>query len=211
MVRKPFIFIMAMLVVCFFGSAALAMTVSEFYNLALGQSNINPFAVTVQSAHETAYWTSFLWKNANNGAGLKAPSEWIESGNPYVVVESPESRNGSYYKNMSKFRQYGSPAQFIADYAAKIRADYPRCVLNRDNIWGYFAGLYEGRIGKWATDHKYYEKLTIKAVKLAPEIFGSIWYEKLVNDYFAAISRNSLKSWQKEIIEKELMRTAGAM
>lgn len=208
--KKLGIFTSALFIICLWSQTALSMTVSEFYCLAQEQQNINPFAVTVQSAHETAYWTSFLWKNANNGAGLKAPSAWISGGYPYIVVESPESKNGSYYKNTSKFRQYASPAQFLSDYAAKIRADYPRCVINRDNIWGYFAGLYEGRIGKWATDHKYYEKLTIKAVKIAPEIFGSMWYEKLVNDYFSAISRSSLKSWQKIIIEREL-KTAGSI
>ena len=208
--KKTLIVFISILIVSLCMGYASAMTVSEFYGLAQEHDSINPFAVTVQSAHETGYWTSYLWRNANNGAGLKAPSAWINSGYPYIIVESPESTNGVYYKSKSKFRRYDSPAQFLSDYENKIRNDYPRCIRNNDNVWGYFAGLYEGRIGKWATDHRYYEKLAVKAVKLAPEIYGSAWYEKLVNDYFTAISRNSLKTWQQQIIEKEL-RIAGAL
>ncbi|MCK9437575.1 MAG: glucosaminidase domain-containing protein, partial [Synergistaceae bacterium] len=138
---------------------AHAMTTLEFYRLAKKQKHIQPFAVTVQSACETGHWTSDLWKRGNNGAGLKVSSEWLKAGKPYITKSSVESRNGVYGKETSKFRKYNSPGEFLRDYTKKIRQDYPRCARNHDNIWGYFAGLYAGRIGKWATDHKYYEKL----------------------------------------------------
>lgn len=105
------------------------------------------------------------------------------------------------------FRKYNTPGDFLRDYEKKIREDYPRCARNRDNIWGYFAGLYAGRKGRWATDHKYYEKLTVKAIKLAPEIYGSDWKSKLIKDYKTAVRRNSLEDWQREIIRSELKKT----
>ena len=45
------------------------MDALTFYNLARGYKHINAFAATVQSAHETGNWTSYLWLNAYNGAG----------------------------------------------------------------------------------------------------------------------------------------------
>ena len=42
--------------------SAHAMTTIEFYRLARKQKHIQPFAVTVQSACETAYWSSELWE-----------------------------------------------------------------------------------------------------------------------------------------------------
>ena len=40
----------------------------EFYRYAKKYKCQNPFAATVQSAHETANWTSELWVKAHNGA-----------------------------------------------------------------------------------------------------------------------------------------------
>ena len=88
----------------------------------------------------------------------------------------------------------------------KIREDYPRCARNRDNILGYFAGLYDGKKGKWATDHKYYDKLTVKAIKLAPEIYGSEWKQKLIRDFKVASRRKSLTGWQIDIIRSEFKK-----
>jgi hypothetical protein len=185
---------------------AHAMTTLEFYRLAKIQKHIQPFAVTVQSACETGHWTSDLWKRGNNGAGIKVSSDWLKAGKPYITKSSVESRNGVYGKETSKFRKYNSPGEFLRDYTKKIRQDYPRCARNHDNIWGYFAGLYAGRIGKWATDHKYYEKLTVKAIKLAPEIYGSKWKHKLIKDFKVASKRKSLENWQKDIIRSELKK-----
>ena len=186
--------------------SAHAMTTVEFYRLARKQKHIQPFAVTVQSACETGHWTSYLWKHGYNGAGIKVSSEWLNAGKPFITKDSLESTNGVYGKETSRFRKYRSPGEFLKDYEKKIRKDYPRCARNHDNIWGYFAGLYAGRIGKWATDHKYYEKLTVKAIKLAPEIYGSKWKQKLIKDFKIASRRKSLAKWQSDIIRSELKK-----
>ena len=65
--------------------------------------------------------------------------------NFYLEVRSPESKDGTYYYKYSYFRKYSSPAAFLADYNLKIKADYPHCTV--DNLWGYFAGLYQGADG----------------------------------------------------------------
>ena len=186
--------------------SAHAMTTVEFYRLARKQKHIQPFAATVQSACETGHWTSDLWKHGYNGAGIKVSSEWLNAGKPFITKDSVESANGVYGKETSRFRKYRSPGEFLKDYEKKIRQDYPRCARNHDNIWGYFAGLYAGRIGRWATDHKYYEKLTVKAIKLAPEIYGSKWKQKLIKDFKVASRRKSLASWQADIIRNELKK-----
>jgi hypothetical protein len=185
---------------------AEAMTVGEFYSLAKKHKHIQPFAVTVQSACETGHWTSELWINGYNGAGLKVSKEWLSANKPYITKSSVESSKGVYGQETSKFRKYGSPEEFLRDYEKKIREDYPRCARNRDNIWGYFAGLYNGKKGKWATDHKYYDKLTVKAIKLAPEIYGSEWKQKLIRDFKVASRRKSLTGWQIDIIRSEFKK-----
>lgn len=187
-------------------NSAHAMTTVEFYRIAKKYKHIQPFAVTVQSACETGHWSSYLWKKGYNGAGIKVSSKWLKAGKPYITKNSVESKNGKYVKQTSKFRKYKSPTDFLKDYEKKIRSDYPRCAKNRDNIWGYFAGLYAGRIGKWATDHKYYEKLTIKAIKLAPEIYRSKWKRKLIKDFKIAAKRKSLETWQRDIIRYQLKK-----
>ncbi len=205
------IFVSAVLISLVFLHGADAMTVREFYSIAKKhKKHINPFAVTAQSACETGHWTSVLWKNGYNGAGLKVNAAWLNAGKPYITKASVESKNGVYGNETSKFRKYSSPSEFLKDYEKKIREDYPRCRRNHDNIWGYFAGLYCGRLGKWATDHKYYEKLTIKAVKLAPEVYGSEWKKKLIKDFKVASRRKSLERWQSDIIRSEL-RKAGVL
>ena len=106
----------------------------------------------MQVAHETGNWTSYLWlERLYNGAGDKADAKWRKS-KDYLEVRSPESKDGTYYYKYSYFRKYSSPAAFLADYNLKIKADYPHCTV--DNLWGYFAGLYQGQMGQWATDHK---------------------------------------------------------
>lgn len=206
MKKKLYIALLCIMMTAAPFQCAFGYSTKEFYALAGKHRYINPFAVTVQSACETGNWTSYLWKSGYNGAGLKASAEWLNSGRPYLTKESPESRNGVYTTETSKFRKYMTPQDFLKDYEKKIKKDYPRCARNRDNIWGYFAGLYAGRLGKWATDHNYYKKLTIKAIKLAPEIYGAEWKIKLTGDFSAAVRRRSLTVWQKEIIREELDR-----
>ena len=183
-----------------------AYSTDEFYRLAKKHKHINPFAVTVQSYCETANWTSYLWDSGYNGAGIKTSSQWLNAGKPYISKESRESRNGIYVTETSKFRKYSSPQEFLIDYENKIREDYPRCARNKDNVWGYFAGLYCGKRGKWATDHKYYEILAVKAIKLAPETYGPYWKAMLTKEFMVALNRRSLEDWQRDIIRAELSR-----
>ena len=171
------------------------MDVLTFYKLVKGFKHINAFAATVQSSHETGNWTSYLWLNAFNGAGIKADARWRKD-KDYLEVRSPESKDGTYYYKYSYFRKYSSPAAFLADYNLKIKADYPHCTV--DNLWGYFAGLYKGRWGKWATDHKYFEKLARKAMDLEDELLSE---GHLARAFDYAISKNYLEDWQRKIIE----------
>ena len=171
------------------------MDALTFCNLAKGFKYINAFAATVQSAHETGNWTSYLWLNAYNGAGIKADARWRKD-KDYIEVRSPESKDGTYYYKYSYFRKYSSPAAFLADYNLKIKADYPHCTP--DNLWGYFAGLYKGRWGAWATDHRYFEKLAKKAVQLEPVLLSQGHLKKSLS---YAIKQGYLEDWQIKIIE----------
>jgi hypothetical protein len=187
-----------------FSGTACAMTAPEFYALARGRPGINAFAATCQSAIETGHWKSYLWVNAYNGAGIKAQASWRSAGRPYIRVSSPESVNGQYIRRESYFRFYFSQEEFIRDYRSKILHDYPGSAANSNNMWGYFAGLYAGRLGSWATDHKYFQKLTYKAIQLAPELLGAGWQKRLNSAYSLALDRNSLCEWQKNIIQNAL-------
>ena len=194
--KRLYLGAVAIAVALFLCSSAWAMDAPSFYSLAKKQAGINAFAVTVQSAVETGHWTSPLWRNTYNGAGLKAPPSWRKD-KPYVEFVSPESKDGVYFKKSSYFRKYESPKDFLADYAVKIKQDYPRCTP--DNVWGYFAGLYKGRMGKWATDHRYFEKLAKKAVALEPVLLTQGHLKRSL-DY--AIKQGYLEDWQIKIIEE---------
>lgn len=203
MLRKYWVVALAAALFIFSGTA-YAMTASEFYMLARNCRGINAFAATVQSAIETGHWKSYLWVNAYNGAGIKAQASWRSAGKPYIRVSSPESAGGKYIRRESYFRSYFSPEEFIQDYRSKILHDYPHSAANADNMWGYFAGLYGGRMGSWATDHKYFQKLTYKAIQLAPELLGADWQKRLNSAYTLALTRKSLCEWQKYIIQNAL-------
>lgn len=181
--------------------AYAATPAQEFFAAARGHPCINAYAATCQSAVETGYWQSELWRRACNGAGIKAPPEWRNRGKPYIRIASPEYTNGRYITRESYFRKYDSRDAFLADYAQKIKKDYPYTYKHNNNFWLYFAGLYRGRLGSWATDHRYFEKLTRMAVRLAPDIFGPAWQGKLLTAYEYA--RNELEPWQREIITKQ--------
>ena len=204
--KHCYIAVCAILFGVFLCASAEAMSPTIYFQMAdKYKDTINPFAAMVQSAHETGYWRSYLWVHGYNGAGLKADKAWRNSGRPYLSKHSQESSNGRYHTKHSYFRRYESPSEFIGDYVAKIRKDYPLCVKNCDSIWGYLAGMYRGRVGKWATDHKYYEKLAEKTLKLAPEIYAEGWKVKLLEDYKMAREQAKLENWQIEIIERNLM------
>ena len=186
-----------------FAQPTHAMEPSEFYDLARNYQGINAFAATVQSAIETGHWKSFLWVNAYNGAGIKAQASWRSSGRPYIKVSSPESVGGKYIMRESYFRFYSSSEEFLEDYRLKILQDYPRSALSADNMWGYFAGLYNGRLGSWATDHKYYEKLAKKAVQLEAVLLPP---GHLKRAFEHAKKHKCLEQWQVKIIEAVIIK-----
>ena len=190
------VWVVAVAITLFYCTVAYAMTIYEFYSIAQKQRGINAFGATVQSVVETGYWTSPLWRNTYNGAGIKADKQWRKN-KPYVEFLSPESKDGYYFKKSSFFRKYSSPSEFLNDYAQKIKRDYPKCTA--DNFFGYFAGLYRGRLGKWATDHKYFEKLARKAFELEPKLLYPGHFKR---SFEYAKDKKYLEPWQIEIIEE---------
>jgi hypothetical protein len=187
-----------------FPSASFAITAREFYDLAKGMANINAFAATCQSAHETAFWTSPLWEKALNGAGIKADKNWIKSGRLAVKKRSAEHVGGRVVYRESYFRAYRSLEEFLDDYRVKIKRDYPLAAQRADNMWEYFSSLQKGRLGSWATTRKYFEHMADKALRLAPGLLGDEWREELVRDFDAARSRGSLSQHEIAIVKQKL-------
>ena len=187
----------------FLQTSASAVTAEEFYAGAKKIKNINAFAATCQSAHETGFWTSFLWKKAMNGAGIKADKKWRASGRPHILKKSPESVGGKIIYRESYFRAYKSLDEFLGDYGMKITRDYPLAVKHSGTAWGYFASLQKGRLGSWATTKKYFEHMTSLAFKLAPKLLGPDWKEVLLEDYKEARRRGILSKKEIAIIEKK--------
>jgi hypothetical protein len=192
-----------MLSLLFLRTSASAVTAEEFYAKAQKIKNINAFAATCQSAHETGFWTSFLWKKAMNGAGIKADKKWRASGRPHILKKSPESVGGKIVYRKSYFRAYKSLDEFLGDYGAKITRDYPLAVKHSGTAWGYFASLQKGRLGSWATTKKYFEYMTSLAFRLAPKLLGPNWKEELLKDYKEARRLGILSKREIALIEKK--------
>ncbi|MDR1651255.1 MAG: glucosaminidase domain-containing protein [Synergistaceae bacterium] len=190
-----------------FPSSSDALTAEEFYRNAKKIENINAFAATCQSAHETGFWTSGLWKSAMNGAGIKADRKWRSSGRRSVLRRSPESVGGRIIYRESYFRAYGSIEEFLADYGIKVKRDYPLASKHSDTALGYFALLRRGRLGSWATTPKYFEYLTDKAVRLAPKLLGAEWKTELARDYKLAVSRGLLSQGEISIVKKRFAKS----
>ena len=194
----------ALLLLTMLRTEAAAATAEEFYRNALRYENIHAFAATCQSAHETGFWTSALWKNAQNGAGIKADKRWIKSGRPYVRRNSKEVVNGKTVSRVSNFRKYTDLSEFLVDYNAKITRDYPLAAKHSDTVWGYFASLRKGRYGSWATTPRYFEYLSDKAVRLAPKLLGIEWRKQLLTEYKQAVARGLLSKNEIAVVEKKL-------
>lgn len=179
------------------------MDAQRLYSLAQARG-VNAFATVCQSALETGYWNSRLWEDAKNGAGIKAPAAWVRAGKPVCRVVSREFSGGQWTERESVFRAYPSAEGFLADYAAKIRSDYPYSWESADNWPGYFAGLYRGRWGAWATDPEYFGKLLKMAVKFAPELLGAGWQGRMRLAFSLALDRGSLEMWQRGMVANAL-------
>ena len=178
------------------------MNAIEMYELMKKVPGVNPFAATCQSAHETGRWTSKLWNEARNGCGLKAGTDWMKARKPYILIQSPEWDGKQTVQRRSKFRAYATSEDFTQDYGEKIRTLYPECVKEADNFWGYFAGLYKGIWGKWATDPIYFTKLGKMAVTLSPELLGKGWRGRMGLALNLAIDRGTLDDYQQKAAGK---------
>ena len=158
------------------------------------KSTVNPFAAVCQCRHETSYqgkpWNSELCRKANNHAGLKQWAGW--SGPVYAKSSWEQSPNGQKTERVSNFCSYPSVADFVANYAAKIERDYPLCAASADNFWGYFSGLFRGRLGSWATDLAYLDRMIEQALILGPLFFGDAWQSKCWNAFDFAVSSGRL-------------------
>jgi hypothetical protein len=195
--------VFSIILILFSQTAGLSVTAEEFYANAQKINNINAFAATVQSAHETGFWTSFLWKKAMNGAGIKADKKWRASGRPHILKKSPESVGGKIIYRESYFRAYKSLDEFLGDYGTKITRDYPLAVKHSGTAWGYLASLQRGRLGSWATTKKYFEYMTSLAFRLAPKLLGPNWKEELLYDYKEARRLGILSKKEIALIEKK--------
>lgn len=204
--KCPLAILFLALAVLFPNASALALTPEAFYQNALQVKGINAFAATCQSAHETGFWTSPLWRTANNGAGIKADKAWRAQGRPSVARNSREEVKGQQVRRVSYFRSYDSLPEFLADYRVKIAQNYPISVKHADIMWGYFSGLQRGRYGSWATTQRYFEHMADKAVRLAPRLLGVEWRAELLRDYKEARARGLLSQKEIAIIEKKLLK-----
>lgn len=185
-------------------STSWAMTAREFYLSALSYPSVNPFGATVHCAIETGNWRSRLWVEGLNGAGIKTSRAWRLLGMPSIETRSFEDEGGEMRLRQASFRKYRTFDGFMRDYSRKIRDDYPLSCRYYKNVWGYLDGLYKGKHGKWATDHRYFEILTAKSVELAPQIYGFNWRDKLARQLEIAKGFRILADWQIELVEKRL-------
>lgn len=183
----------------------MTMNNEKFYALTRKhQGRINPFAALCQCNWETrsggAPWQSELFLRANNAAGLKKWTGW--QGPVYEKISWEQNPDGSKVNRVSLFCKYKSVDEFLFNYAKKINDAYPVCVERSDNFWGYFAGLFLGKYGAWATDQAYFSKLCNVAVELAPGAFGhgNMWRNKLLDALDYAIQKDYLTAAQTEIV-----------
>ena len=195
--------VFSIILILFSQTAGLSVTAEEFYTRARRLDGVNAFAATCQSAHETGFWTSYLWKQAMNGAGIKADKKWRNSGRPHILKKSPESVGDRIVYRQSYFRSYGSLDEFLDDYRVKITNDYPLAAKHSGSVWGYFSSLQKGRLGSWATTKKYFEYMTSLPFRLAPKLLGANWKETLLNDYREARRLGILSEKEIALIEKK--------
>lgn len=179
------------------------MNNEKFYSLARRyQGRINPYAVLCQCNWETRAagqpWQSELFLRANNAAGLKKWAGW--AGDIYEKISWEQNPDGKKVDRKSAFCKYRSVEEFLTNYVKKIESDYPVCTERSDNFWGYFAGLFKGKWGSWATDQAYFAKLCNVAIQLAPEIFGNgqMWRNKLLDSLEYAVQNDYLTDFQAQ-------------
>lgn len=191
--------------------AHMILSARNLYALFAKHKNIvNPFAAVCQCRHETSYqglpWNSELCLKANNLAGVKRGKDW--QGGVHTKKTWEQGSDGKRYDVVAEFRKYPDIEAFVADYATKIRRDYPLCSASADNLWGYFSGLFKGRLGSWATDLAYLERMIDKALELAPVFFGEAWEQKIYRAFDFALANNRLLPGHAGTISRRIADTA---
>lgn len=170
------------------------------------KKTVNPFAAVCQCRHETSYrgqpWNSELCLKATNLAGLKKWSGWL--GETYDKVSWEQKPDGTKYEKSSAFCKYATVEDFVENYAKKIGQDYPLCVVSADNFWGYFSGLFKGRIGAWATDLAYLDRLIEQVFVLGPVFLGEAWAQKCWDALEYAVAKKRLQPGHEERITARL-------
>lgn len=168
--------------------------------------NVNAFAAVCQCRHETLYqgkaWNSELCLKANNLAGMKKWPGWL--GEIYDKVSWEQKPDGTKYEKSSPFCKYSSVEEFVKNYAEKIERDYPFCAASADNFWGYFSGLFKGRVGAWATDLAYLDRMVDQVLILGSVFFGADWAQKCWGALEYAVVKKRLQPGHQERITKRL-------
>lgn len=112
-------------------------------------------AIMGQSALETGFGTSFLWKNHNNGFGIKCSGTFKDCVSRYDT----EYLNGQKTGWVSRFRSYQDPAGSFFDYAnfLKVNPRYRAAWGQRTNGPAFVREVW--RAG-YATDPLYVSKVS---------------------------------------------------
>lgn len=120
-------------------------------------------AIVAQAGHETAFGQSYLWRNFNNGFGIKCSGTFTSC----VSRWDHEYLNGQRSGWVSKFRAYQDPAGSFFDYASflKVNPRYRAAWANRKSGGAF---VREVAAAGYATDPLYAAKVTriIRALQL---------------------------------------------
>ena len=158
-------------------------------------AQINPFGAMVQCAHESGGssgpFSSGLALNANNLAGIKAGNN---AQNVYVGKTWEQLKDGSKITAELRFLAFGSVEDFVEHYVDMVNRLYPACAT--DNFLGYFAGMFKGKYGAWATDHNYFTRLVEIAGMYSPFFFDDA-ADKFRRVFVNAVDRDLLTEDQQ--------------
>ena len=167
---------------------------------------LSPLGVAAQTYHETANYRHTCGKDNINLAGIKCSSNWLNGSIPWstrkcVSLKTQEFTGGAYKDFKLAFRWYDSLETYLKDHARLIDRFYPVSKANADCVWGYVAGLY----GKWATSPAYFKSVSTAVLRLAPDLLGEDWHDKLKASFITACQRNVLKPDMKAYLHSRLM------
>lgn len=126
---------------------------------------INAAICAAQAVLESGYGKSLLSRRANNLFGIKAFG-W--KGPKYAIKTREWDANKGMYVIKAQFRQYGSWAECLQDYASIIErlSWYRDAAENADDPMKYLEGILPTeREPGWATDPHYRSKILIIARK----------------------------------------------